>query len=158
MRIEPGDAEVSESALIRASSPALSPSCPREPVIPPEKTRRPDGEKPKHCPDVRPKRAASFPPASRNARTPGIAAADVHRSVFSQPGGIPAGTVNSTTASVLSEHAAITRANSAILARVQGQCGCASITRMFRAGSCGTALFRGHCDGGATATAAGVFS
>src|SRR5581483_11410236 len=68
-----------------ALSPALSPSCPREPVIPPLKMRLPSRSKTNVKPEVSaPHRFASSPSTSVNTVTPGIRVALRYKNVSSQ--------------------------------------------------------------------------
>ena len=91
------------------------------------------GPEQQHLPGrVRPQPAARRPPSSQTGVTPGMAAASRHRPVCSQPVGQPSGRTNSTNASARPGRRASTCANSCRLARVQGQCGWASSSRVGR--------------------------
>ena len=97
--------------------------------MPPLKSSAPIGSKRNVWPEVfPPKRAASVPSASVKTVTPGITAALRRSSVSSQSAPAPAGLRNSTEAFSLPRVSAMIWANSPMLARVQGQCGCASMT------------------------------
>ncbi|WNZ62761.1 hypothetical protein QEG98_02780 [Myxococcus sp. MxC21-1] len=96
-----------------------------------------------------PKRSAWTPPSSRRAVTPGIAAAERHSSPCSQSLPVPSGLRKSTKASSRPCAFAITNESSPMLARVQGQSGCASITSVGRPSTRGTVESPGQRAGAA---------
>jgi len=114
-----------------ALSPGLSPSCPREIVMPPWNSRRPSVPYTMVSPDVaEPNLRASAPSVSCCTVTPGMAAARRQREVSVQIVGSSAGLRNITRVVMRPCAHAISRSNSRRLASVQGQRGWANMTKV----------------------------
>jgi hypothetical protein len=114
-----------------AERPTLSPSCPRDEVIPPLKSNFPEGAYSRTCPEPSTSNwCASPPPWSLITRRPGILVAEFHKSPCSQPGETPSGMVKTTVAETLFWVSARRPSSSWRLARVQGQWGWTKSTRV----------------------------
>jgi hypothetical protein len=127
-----------------AERPTLSPSCPRDAVIPPLKSNFPEGAYNRTCPEpATSKRCASLPPRSLITRRPGILVAEFHKSPCSQSAGTPSGIVKTTLTETLFWILARRQSSSWRLARVQGQWGWAKSTSVSLSETSRTAEFPG---------------
>src|ERR1700674_205833 len=107
-----------------ALSPALSPACPREPVMPPLKSSLPSLANKSVCPEVSaPNRPASVPSISNTTVTPGMDSALRRRLVSSQARPAFFGVTKSTYVATLPWSRAMICASSPTLAAVHGQRG-----------------------------------